>query len=591
MRTKKSLLVIVSSLLVFFSFPLTPLADKNHEQENTTSSGKFSTKDEVIYGKLSASGNIKNMYVVNSFYITKPGEITDYGNYTNIRNLTDLSNINDTKDGEINFHAKEETFYYQGELEGKLLPWDISITYLLNGKEMKPEELAGKSGDLEIQLTTSANENVDPMFFEYYMLQISLQLDPLIFHDIQAPKGTEANEGKNKLITFSVMPEQEEVLILSAHVQNLKMAPIDISAIPANLAMEDPDIGDMKGDMKTLADAISEIHSGVSELKNGISELSAGSSELGKGSSEYLNGIHKLGSSSDDLLSGSEEILNVLKQISGAIEDSPELPDLDMNDLKNLPKTLRDIAKRLRELATNFNELNQAIGQIPDYTITEKQIKELEKAIQDSNANSETLHQLVEMYHAVQAVTDINDSTPNQLKALTEETASYIELIANEMEDGMASLEQLGDLDDLQHGLATLSSEYQSFHNGLVDYTGGVNSLATSYGKLHEGIEELSDGATTINQGISKLYEGTNELQKETSDLPSQMESEIDKFMDEFDFSDFEPTSFASSQNENIGVVQFVLQTESIEIEEVDTNDEKEEEKKSFWDRLLDLFK
>src|SRR5690625_6918470 len=66
-------------------------------------------------------------------------------------------------------------------------------------------------------------------------MQVSVSLDPTIFSNIQAPKGTEANEGKNKMVTFSVMPDTEEELIISADVENLEMDPIKISAVPANI--------------------------------------------------------------------------------------------------------------------------------------------------------------------------------------------------------------------------------------------------------------------------------------------------------------------------------------------------------------------
>src|SRR5690625_7394259 len=87
---------------------------------------------------------------------------------------------------------------------------------------------------------------------------------------MQAPEGSEAKEGKNKLITFSVMPKQEEELIVSADVENFEMERIQISAIPANIAMEDPDLMGMKDEMQLLSDAIREIHLGISELTNGI---------------------------------------------------------------------------------------------------------------------------------------------------------------------------------------------------------------------------------------------------------------------------------------------------------------------------------
>src|SRR5699024_6806328 len=133
---------------------------------------------------------------------------------------------------------------------------------------------------------------------------------PEIFQDIQAPKGTEANEGRNKLVSFSVMPEQEEVLIVSARVKDLEMDPIEVSAIPANIAIEDIDLDDMTGDMETLSDAIREINSGVADLNEGISELNSGAAELSSGSTEYLNGINELDQSSGELVSGSKDILN-----------------------------------------------------------------------------------------------------------------------------------------------------------------------------------------------------------------------------------------------------------------------------------------
>ena len=54
-------------------------------------------------------------------------------------------------------------FYYQGNMEGEL-PWDVTISYVLDGKEMDPKELAGKDGQLSIHIHTSANELVDPNF-------------------------------------------------------------------------------------------------------------------------------------------------------------------------------------------------------------------------------------------------------------------------------------------------------------------------------------------------------------------------------------------------------------------------------------------
>src|SRR5690625_1784254 len=210
MRINKGLIITIISLLVFSLFPITIFAEENTDNEDP---GKYSTKDEVIYGKLDGHGKINNMYVVNTFHTTKAGKIIDYGDYGDIRNLTDLSAIDQKNGNEIHFQADEEDFYYQGELTNLVLPWDISIDYVLDGKKVNASELAGQTGALEIQITTTENKTVDSTFFENYLMQVSVSLYPTIFSNIQAPKGTEANEGKNKIDRKSTRLNSSHVAI------------------------------------------------------------------------------------------------------------------------------------------------------------------------------------------------------------------------------------------------------------------------------------------------------------------------------------------------------------------------------------------
>src|SRR5699024_10350256 len=136
---------------------------------------------------------------------------------------------------------------------------DLSITYLLDGDEIDPDELAGADGDLEIQIETTANEDVDETFFEHYLLQISLTFDPEKFSNIIAPEGTKASSGQDQQVSFSALPGQEEVFIVSAKVTDMEMEPISINAVPANMSVDTPDLSDVTGEMETLADAIQEV--------------------------------------------------------------------------------------------------------------------------------------------------------------------------------------------------------------------------------------------------------------------------------------------------------------------------------------------
>ncbi|SFA94052.1 X-X-X-Leu-X-X-Gly heptad repeat-containing protein [Lentibacillus halodurans] len=605
MRPKKTMFIMMSAVLLLGSSPLTALAQDNGDDE--TESGEYAAKDEAVYGNLDASGGLQDMYVVNTFHITEPGEIVDYGDYTNVRNLSNLNDIEQTDENKVRFQAEEDEFYYQGDMANQSLPWDININYTLDGNEASPDELAGKSGALEIQIDTSANDDADSVFFENYMLQISLTLDPETFDDIQAPDGTKASSGKDTQVTFTVMPEKEETFIVSANVTDLEMDPIDISATPASMSIEDPNLGGMKGDMQSLSDAIRDINQGVGDLSSGISDLNQGAGELGNGSSEYLSGINELDQSSGELVNGSADIRDALQNMNESMQGSSGGPDL--SELEALPDGLREMAGGLRESSDGldtlkenysgaYSQLDKVMSDIPEHDISDEQIE----ALHESGANTEVVDQLVETYKTartakgtyqeVQEAFGSVTGTLDQVSSGLKEMAKNAETIASDVENGLAGMDQMDALKELQEGLSSLASEYKTFHSGLTDYTDGVSELAGSYQDIDTGIQDLADGTSSLDSGASELKDGTEELQEETSDLPDQMQSEVDDMMDEYDASDFEPKSFVSDQNENVDVVQFVLQTDPIEVEEPETTEEPdEEEEKGFWDRLVDLFR
>ena len=107
-----------------------------------------SAKEEVIYIMTDAEGNVENINAVNIF---GSGSVTDYGQYSSVKMLNTTDPIEQDGD-KITFTSEKEKVYYQGTMENTEIPWNISFTYTLDGKEISPEDLAGKSGALEIHV-------------------------------------------------------------------------------------------------------------------------------------------------------------------------------------------------------------------------------------------------------------------------------------------------------------------------------------------------------------------------------------------------------------------------------------------------------
>ncbi|MCA1318443.1 YhgE/Pip domain-containing protein [Bacillus tianshenii] len=567
--------------------------------------GSVTSKDEVVYATLKANGELGPIYVVNALDVARAGEVLDYGAYSSVKNLTDLSELEAEKEG-VRLDASEEgKFFYQGNLpEGTELPWDVAVTYVLDGKEVKPAELAGKSGKLEIVIETFENEEVESVFYENYLLQVSLML-PNTFQDIEAADGMIANAGKNKQITFTVMPGKEDKMTVAAEVTDFEFDGVQIAAIPSSLPIDTTGTEGMTEDMGQLSDAIKQLNDGVAELENGVSQVHDGARQLSDGSSQYKNGMNQLNGNSAELVHASSSIQDALKKINAGL--SSDAAQVDLSELAELPAGLSQLAEGLKETANGmaalkenyakaYGALDGAIKEIPAQQLSEEEVAELYA----SGADPETVDKLVASYSAAQKVKGTYDQT-GQAFAAVEPSLNQMEEAVRGMSGSLSSIAaelsaslkdtDLSGLAELQKGIAAISSNYGAFHSGLVSYTGGVSELSSSYGKLHGGLVELSEGTGELENGVGELQNGTAQLYEETKDLPAQMQAEIDKMIQEYDKSDFKPVSFVSPKNEKVSSVQFVIKTESIKKEEQPSKQAEPEKKKGFWALLKELFK
>lgn len=603
MQQLKKIAILVLTIMLVIVHPSLTIQAKDKDKDETTS-GNISSKDEVIYATLEATGMQEEVFVVNLLNVTKPGVVQDFGDYTSVKNLSGLEEITQTGE-KIEVDAEKGKLYYQGNMNDAELPWDFTFSYQLNGKEIEPTALIGNEGQLEIEIDVSENEQGNEAFFENYLLQISLPFDADATDNIQAEDAVIANAGKDELVTFTVMPEKEETFTVTADVQDFEMEGIDISGVPSTMSIDAPDTDDVTGDIKTLADAIQDVNTGVAELKQGISELNQGSSELASGSEDYMAGMNELDDSSSELIAGSDEMNQALQTLNNELQ---KVDDIDLDVLKELQGGVANLAESFKEAKEGltklrksyksaYKTLKQAIDAIPANNLSEEEIN----ALYESDANKETIDQLVATYKAAQETKAVFDNVKQGFEIVDNTLGTVIE----ELDEAANQVNQFnkeigGSLDDvnideniseLTSGINQMATNYQLFHNGLVEYTGGVSELAKNYQAINQGIAELSQGTSELETGANELHRGTDKLARSTSDLPEEMTEEIDKMIDEYDKSDFDPVSFvAPDKNEDVFSVQFVLKTESLEKEEQEESKEVEEEK-SFWEKFLDLFR
>ena len=585
---------VVALLTVTLSVACVPSALALAEGDAATSSSASAAsassaatyeKSEVVYATLAASGAPKAVYVVNRFDVEVPGTVVDHGDYTSVQNLTnetDLARIGDA----TTFEAEAGTLYYQGDAANAALPWNVSLSYELDGKKMEADQLAGASGNLAVHVTTARNEAVDPAFYDSFMLQIMFTLPGDVVSDVEGEGATIAQSGEDATAAFTVLPGQDADFTLTAKVRNFKMPGAQIAALPYSSVVEMPDTSSMVSGMTNLSDAVGALAEGTSSLASGVDELTGGAQDLSSGAAAFGQGLNRLNGSSGQLVSASSQINAALSAVASGLQGA-DLSQLDQ--LRQLPGGLNALADGLAELRQQVVRVQQGYAQalpalegaiegIPAGTLTEEQIGSL-MALASTSQNPDdlvTVNQLLANYQAAQT-----GGALAQQEAALRSMASALETAV-----GGGQLDQLSQLVD---GIAQLSGEYGRFHEGLAQYASGLSALAENYGQLESGANQLAGGAGQLAGGAGELSSGMNQLNASTITLPETMKRQIADMTAEFDFPKFDPVSFVSPQNANVEAVQFVMTTAAIEQPEAPEPEEPEQEQ-TIWDCFLALF-
>ncbi|MGN0552904.1 MAG: hypothetical protein ACI4I1_05940 [Oscillospiraceae bacterium] len=595
-------------------------------------------KEEVVYVMANADGSVNSVYAVNSF---DGGDITDYGDYADVKLLNVDGNITQNGD-EITFSSPEHgKVYYQGTLKNTEIPWDISIKYFLDGTEFSAEEIAGKSGALEIKISISENEKCSSDFYKNYALQCSFTLDTEICRNISASGATVANVGKKKQITYTVLPDKGLEKSIFADVTDFEMAEGSVNGIKMSLGLDigdediDKKITNLTDGAKELDDGAKELYDGTVELNDGVSDMNEGIGKLRDGIVKAQEGLSELNSKSSELVNGSAEVRDALIKIqtslSGVSASADALEQLvtasaqiksgidelysgivklnkSLNydsykavmgenglDIDTLKKGNEQVISQLTAQITEIKTQLAKIGNVPQYAEEAAQLKAQAEQL-------ETILTLLTGNNAALGGTETYLNSVSQASAQLESGARELKVKYAEFDKAIKQFsvslsEMLVNMSELSSGIDALVSEYKKLDSGIGEYTDGVKKLTDGFSEISEGAKELAeggsdlaDGAKELMDGAAEMYDGTTELRSETDKIDDTFSDDLSGMIDSMANDDYEVKSFISEKNTEVKSVQFVIKTDAVEIPEADEAETEPEKPLTFWQKLLRLF-
>lgn len=563
-----------------------------------------SAKEEVIYAMADASGKVTDAEAVNIF---AGGDIVDYGDYSAVKPLNTNDTITQNGD-QIAFSSTADKVYYQGTMKNAALPWNISIRYYLDGKEYAPQDVAGKSGALEIRFSVTKNESCGGSFYDDYALQASFTLDTERCQNIVSNGATVANVGSDKQLTYTILPGKGIDTVITADVTDFEMDAAAINGVRLNL---DVDVDDTD-----LMDKVDELVSAIGDLDDGAWELHDGTEELYDATKTLNSKVGDLHSGVGDLTAGAGDLYTGLTDITAQNQQADQLY---LGYVKSQADSIYLAYVTTQADALYAQVAAQAVReQLIQSGYSEAQADAYLQTADGQTLVAQTVSNMTEEQKAQilnAAVTKLTDEQKKQIlqgavASLTEEQKAeireaYIQQmmasddVTSQINAAVATVSAAKQVSELKGQL----DSYGVFYQGLVAYTDAVSSAAagakslklnmdtlySNTGKLKLSVGELSDVVGELYDGTGELTDGTTEFVDKTSDMDTQISDEIDSMTASLSGGDGDAESFVSEKNTNVNTVQFVIKTAAIEKAETTTDNTVESAPLTFWQKLLRL--
>lgn len=361
-------------------------------------SGVTPVYDEAYYATLDYYGNLLEGSVVKSYSLNGAGSLTDYGAYDQVVNLTDNTPITMSSGRtEFQFSRPIEHFYFEGKTARPFqeLPWTVTLRYTLNGVPARAEELAGKTGVVEILLDIVPNPRASSYARYNYTLEAMALFNQDDILSLEAQGAQVQLVGNLRTVLFMCLPGEEEHFTIRVGSNDFSFSGMTILMVPATLAQLEEiaklsqrkddleeDYRALSGSLDALLDAMYEIQDGLYASAQGLDQLDIARGTISKGKGQLYSDAGVLRgdlTAIADLLEPVEQRALILSQTI----TSSKLVLGDMVDTAvSLQTQLDNLEEALRGLESGASDVRQVIRGLADM---KSSLRSLQRALGDSS--------------------------------------------------------------------------------------------------------------------------------------------------------------------------------------------------------------
>lgn len=500
---------------------VTPAAAPKQSEEQETVS-----KEETVYATLKADGQTDKIIVSNWLKNSASAD-----GVSDISSLEDIVNTKGdekfTQNGEaLQWETAGEDIYYQGTGQEQL-PVGISIQYELDGKEVSPEDLVGKSGKLTMRIQyrndsrskVKINDESEEIFTPFVMMT-GMILPVEKFTNVKIDHGHVVSEGDNDIVVAYGVPGLKESLALddmelskeidldtdkmndkltdtveiTADVKDFSMGPtytVATADLFKDLDITNmDDVDELEDKMDEILDASSELVDGSETLQDGletleenfetysdaigtvnkgVKKLDAGAGKLKKGTKTYTKGV-------DTLLKGVNTYTGGAKKLSKGVKKY-------VGGVNTMVDGVNTLDKATSGLPAQYKTFGEGVKTFVNSVITLLSEDNMKKLTEGAQSLQEGISQVDAGLEAVQGgIAGINENAAKLKKT-------------EELDQCVAGLKQMKTMYTQMAEEAGTEEEKQQYQQMAAAVTGAIQYI--------EGGEQLAAGIDAATNGTS----------------------------------------------------------------------------------------
>ena len=506
-------------------------------------------KEETVYVNADATGNSDEVTV--SDWLKNSGSVS--GNLTDESILKEIKNVKGdetfTENGDqLTWNTAGEDIYYQGTTD-KELPVSVKLTYFLDGKEVKPDELKGKSGHLKIQVQYTNNEKktvtVDGKEEEVYtpfVMMTGMILPNETFSNVTIDNGKVISDGSRNIVVGFGIPGLKDSLDLDE--ETTKEAEDKGVTIPENFEME-ADVTDFTMsstftvaltdllddmDMDNIID-VDSLKDSLNELEDAALELVSGSGTLADGASTLADGVSSYTAGADELNAGIQKYLGSNGELNGSVTEY-------VNGVGKVVKGVKDYTSGTNALANGV--ISYVAGE-QKIAAGAAQLSQLSKGLEQVQTAVDTLSKAAD---GKGEATDDLVIAANQLAAGTkqlqavlgsEEVTALLTQVNGMVTTGNELISATESLSaSLQTGIATPVANIAAALTGMETQLNAINTqLGTLQSDCETAVADVNAKITDYNTKVDAAQAAANTSKTQIANAISALQVQLNATTDE----------------------------------------------------------